>query len=36
MASKFRKILVGGVAASVGAGLATYYLTKEQEDWRVS
>lgn len=29
MASKFRKLAVGGLAASVGAGLTAYMLLKE-------
>lgn len=29
MASKFRKLAVGGLAAGLGAGLTTYMLLKE-------
>lgn len=35
MASNLRKIAVGGLAGTVGAGLAAYLFLKEDGDYRV-
>lgn len=35
MASNLRKIAIGGLAGTLGAGLAAYLLLKEEGDYRV-